>query len=326
MIINEINAELDKIRSLIGKVDINGDQHNITADIITAISIVREFAGEQHVLLNARLQISQKAQSYADVVKKRTVLPPKGHKSVVAVVVKSKSKEATSEQTMSDLKKSINPASLGINVASVKRITNGAVVVALKDKCSADHLRSAINEQNSLDCHAVKKQNPYILVQYVPDHISADEIVEIIKNNHKDGDVRIAFQNKIKNTTYRNITLHVDAKTWNTVLSLGFVNISWHRLKLINCIPIQRCFKCQAFGHSSKKCTDHKNICAWCTGFHDISQCSSNCSSGKCINCARSNANLKTKYDTFHAANSKECSVFKAFKHRMINNTVYQNV
>lgn len=325
MIITELNLELDKIRSLIDEFATSGDQHHITNEIINSLSNVRKMAEEQHLLINARLNIDRPSRSYAEAAKKGIVLPPKGHQNLVTVIVKSKSKEATGDQTLANLKCSIDPASLGIKVAAVKNTRSGAIAIALKDNCSAACLRAAVLQQESLDCHEIKKRNPYIRVQYVPEDISNEAISAVLQKNNKTTNVRFAFENRIRDSKCRNVTFQLEPNSWQSVLNEGYINIAWHPLRVKNFISIVRCYKCQAFGHNSKKCSATKPICSWCSGFHDVSQCISTNQNGQCINCERSKADGNNNINTEHPANSSNCNIFKAYKLRIINNIAYNH-
>lgn len=331
MILLEINKELDEIWSLVKQLSKTRDHAVITADVGNRILNIRTMANEQHLLLNARLSISHSQQvSFADIVKQApftapgNVSTPKVPETLYSLTVTSKDQNATSQDTINQLKKNVRPEKIGARVSNVKPASKGRVIIVVNDKLSAEKLENAINKNKDLECKHNKKQNPYMRVLNVPPDVTDEDLLNAFGETEP-GSVRIAFQNRSKGSDRRHVTVQTVPKLWLQYVSEKRINVAWQRLTIVPTLPIQRCFRCQEFGHSSNKCIETRSICSWCTRFHDIKDCQSNNESGRCINCVRSNSKHDTNFNTNHPANSRDCCVFKIHKQRVINNTEYND-
>lgn len=337
MIFGEIKRELDEINSLLEVIyekRANRDHVSITDDIKSRISHIGTLAAEQHALINARLTITsttdimETARTYADVLKQSSHTNSKSarqHKSnePFTVLVKCKTSNGDSVKTTSELKRKINPAKLGVNVSRIKQISNGGVAITVCDNSSAVKLTEAICAHDVFEAKQAKKTDPYIRVLNVPADISNEDIIAAISESTTAENCKLAFQNRIKNTDLRNVAIQLSPDIWDSSLRKKYVCVAWQRLRVIDFIPVRRCYKCQTYGHVAAKCKETRQICPWCSRFHGVNECLSTLEYGQCINCIRSNANYNTRFDVNHAANSNQCSVFKYHRLKKINSTNY---
>lgn len=335
MIFEQIKTEISEISSLVdqlGSKSGNRDRVAITADIQRRLKQIEVLSTEQHVLINARLLLTSPDTTsngtYADVVKRSNHTDGKFFNAMktnqtFTVLVQSKLKDQNSTKTITDLKRKIDPTNIGVTISKIKHISNGGIAISVPDKQSAKKLQEAISKQSGFEAKQAKKSNPYIKLLNVPSEITTEEVISLIAGTQGLNECKLAFQTKSKNPNLRGIVLQLSPQLWKTYIEKQFVCISWFRLRVIDYIPIRRCYKCQAFGHIAASCKEVKQICPWCTGHHGVDKCLSTDEHGQCINCTRSNAKYHTSFNTNHPANSNTCGIFKLHKLKKLNSTEY---
>lgn len=101
-----------------------------------------------------------------------------------------------------------------------------------------------------------------------------------------------------------------------------FVYIGWQRCRVYEDYNINRCFKCNSYGHSAKKCRNEE-ICSYCAGNHGGKDCPDR-NIKKCCNCMKANEKYKTKLNINHYTfDENACESYKYFKKVAISNTMY---
>lgn len=98
-----------------------------------------------------------------------------------------------------------------------------------------------------------------------------------------------------------------DSSTFEQIMRKGRLYIDFDSCRVTESVDIFRCFKCCGYAHKSQDCKNGLH-CARCAGNHDIKECSSE--QEKCINCAVSNKDRKTRLDVNHTAWSSECPIY----------------
>lgn len=96
--------------------------------------------------------------------------------------------------------------------------------------------------------------------------------------------------------------IKVSPKVRELLVDARYLNIGYARCEVSDFIDVNRCFKCQAYGHSSIRCRDAQDTCAKCSGPHRTNLCTSVIE--KCINCQRAGQ------DANHAATDKACPAY----------------
>lgn len=337
MIYDEINEEINEIVRLINKAEVeddDGDHMVIMCAIKQKVEQIRVLSREQHVLLNARLTVtastSSTTPSYADILKKSVSTNGKPLSSShfnqpYTVLVKSSKPCCDSKATLQELKKKIDPSKIGVQIGRIRNSARGTIAISVSNKNSATLLQQAISEHEEFECKEAKKNHPYLRVLNVPSEVKTEEILSAICAESDKTNCRVAFQNRVKGTDSRHVAIQLSPRYWHQLTQKGYLSVSWHRLKIISFVPVQRCYKCQSFGHNSTKCNHTKTICPWCSGLHQLKDCVSTSETGKCINCVRNNSAYKTSFDTKHPTNSTQCKVFLLHKQRMTNSTTYES-
>lgn len=340
ILIDCIRHEIDGILSLLNESVEEGDRLEIKNKIESKLQQVLTLSTEQHVLLNARLNIgTSKNPTYAEILRTGqpngpTIAKKHSNKPPETMLIYPSNDSDDSAKTFNDLKKKVNVKDLNISVQQVKHIRRGGVAVSLNDKSSSKTLRKALHQ---LDGFIIKKpirNNPYIKVLGVPADITNDIILEALASlfdeagistteNELNNSPKVIFHsnNGTKNT--RNVVLQLLPVQWTAALEKSFLNVQWSRLKMINCVPVKRCYRCQSFGHMTSNCTSERDTCSYCSGHHSLAMCTSDLQHGKCSNCVKHNVEFKQNYDTNHPANSNVCPVFKALRLKVEKSIYY---
>lgn len=89
--------------------------------------------------------------------------------------------------------------------------------------------------------------------------------------------------------------------------------IDMERYRLVNFIPVVRCFNCQSFGHTAVKC-ENEAKCVKCAGQHNFKDCS--VADIACSNCLSS---FGSDIDASHRADSSDCPFFKSYRADLLN-------
>lgn len=92
------------------------------------------------------------------------------------------------------------------------------------------------------------------------------------------------------------------------LISRRRICIDMERYRVVDFIPVVRCFNCQEFGHTAVKC-EKDSKCVKCAGQHNLKDC--NVDDVTCSNCLHSS---NTDIDVFHRADSSECPYFKSYR------------
>lgn len=335
-----ICTEIDEIRALLRTACTNGDHNEITAAVDLRLDQVLTLATEQNLLLNARLNITQTpSMSYADALRKTTINSTSTAKQQTpntadTLLLYPSSSQNSSLQTFNELKKKIDIESLSINVKKVKFIRNGGVAISVMDKTSLKTLRQAVNELPEFNAKKPTMANPYVKVLDVPNEITDENIVdaiisateEVSINDHKTAYIKKIYETKDKRNDSRSIVLQLHPKQWNILIETGYLKISWYRMKIVNSIPIKRCYRCQAFGHIAKNCESKNATCSHCADCHDNKHCTKTRETPTCTNCIHHNSEFKTTYPTNHSAYSQQCNVYKSFRSKIEKSIKYIHV
>lgn len=108
-----------------------------------------------------------------------------------------------------------------------------------------------------------------------------------------------------------NWLIDVDSRSKEMLLQMKRVCIDYDRYRVVEFISINRCFKCQVFGHIASKCSGDIH-CVKCSGPHGQSECKS--VETTCYNCYFS----KTGSDANHRADSPECPIYQAYREKLL--------
>jgi hypothetical protein len=237
--------------------------------------------------------------SYADIVQNKQPV----------VVVKPKNSEQNSNETRDHIKSLFDPVVDNIN--GLKSVAKGGVVIICKDsestrKCS-EEIVTRMGEQYEVS--VTKTKVPLIKVWGMSEVLSKEDFVDKIRrqNDCIREDSVINVLNIKENRRGVLSLIEVDEKTHEDLISVGRVYIGWDSCRVYQHIDIQRCFKCNQFGHIANYCK-REFSCGNCAEGHESKDCDSEIR--KCVNCVYAKETFKIDLDVNHPAYSLKCPAY----------------
>lgn len=91
------------------------------------------------------------------------------------------------------------------------------------------------------------------------------------------------------------------------IIKDGGIPLGFTTCKLRPSTSVQRCRKCQSYGHIEKYCRNPE-ACENCGGPHNATTCTTR---PNCLNCNRSNRLYHAEYSTNHKASASHCPTFR---------------
>lgn len=217
-----------------------------------------------------------------------------------------------SARTKEAVKTGINP--VNIAVSGVHNVSKGGVIIKCPTKQSMNELKDAAikNLGNDYDVTIPVPLKPKIKILGFHDNKSPNEIEAFLKNQNSfttenvNAYVKVVRIEKNKNSRMEsyNILVELDGSTYKSIMDQRTVNIHWQRCRVVDCLDLQRCFKCSGFNHKADRCNS-KIACPRCSGEHSLKDCDSTVE--RCINCVTMNTKLSLKLDVEHTVWSKHC-------------------
>lgn len=239
----------------------------------------------------------------------------KAKKSDPVVVLKPKT-DQNANQTMTEIKKAIDPTEL--NISGLRYVSKGGVLIECKNEETVNKLKEEAQRKlgEKYDVTIPKKGIPRVKIVGLHEKISETEIEARIKQqndyiNQDNACVKVVYITETKNKR-NNYTafLEVDPTTYQEMLKAGKVNINWDRCWVYDGITVKRCYKCNGFNHKAAECKSEV-CCPKCAEQHPVGECKAADNQLKCCNCSKAAEKLKLKLNTNHAVWSQDCSVLK---------------
>ena len=105
--------------------------------------------------------------------------------------------------------------------------------------------------------------------------------------------------------------VRVSAKVRDILLGARNLNIGFARANVKDFIDLNRCFKCQAYGHTAARCTETEEVCGRCAGTHRTDGCK--VQAVRCANCQRAGL------DASHAVTDGSCPAYEWAMKKLVN-------
>lgn len=187
------------------------------------------------------------------------------------------------------------------------------LILKVHDKGKAERIYKTLTEDEGIRDKAkmklMGKKKTRIIMFGVPGDLTPEEVKQDLLNREGIEDGEIDFVRSTDGLRgNKNMVLDVDATTKAVLLMNGTICIEYTRVRVALYKRINRCFKCQAYGHVAVGCTKQTR-CAGCGEDHDTRNCES--ATIRCVNC-NSEA---------HRADSPQCSAFQEYKKKIFSNT-----
>lgn len=170
--------------------------------------------------------------------------------------------------------------------------------------------------QDRLIIEKVKEQKPRNKIKNIPiDLQSADVKLSLQEQNVwlRNADFNIAerYNVPIENPRYSNIIVECGIPLQLKFLEKGTVICNFDEKKCYESTNVMQCTKCFRFGHFARTCNELQSTCSVCAGDHAESQCASEDTRPKCINCIRSNEKFGTALNINHRPTDDRCNCRK---------------
>lgn len=238
------------------------------------------------------------ASTYAQAVKvdsKRVspdaVKPPQH----VVRIFPPKGKEQSSDATKRTVLSLVKPAKEKIRVRAVRRIHSGGIAVETERKEDLQaFVGSSQLKKAGLSVSLPMQRNPSLIVYDVPKQMSKEEIVSSLREQNLSDMTQKDMSSAVK-------VSHIAGKKGDAVnwvidvsplvrkrlkLSGGRVYLGWSACRVQDFVSATRCFKCQKFGHTSKRCKQKDDTCGHCAEKgHTFALCSKKSKPPVCSNC-----------------------------------------
>lgn len=329
-IIDEIREKIANLEHIVGKIA-SGDHMVVTVgkDSLTLLSDIRTLCEEQNAIINARLNIPvlNRQMTYAEAIKKT----PESTTVLVYPKEDTDKENSSSDQTLANLKKQLNPIELSIDVEKTRFIRNAGVAVTVSNKKDAEKLSSTL-KRCQYDCKIQNKRNPFVKLHGVSTETTDRDIQRAIVRAScdflDDDDVSVQENNVriIRRGKYRdrndisNVFLQVQPSVWEQLMFKKSISIQWQKISVSNHTPVTRCFNCQAYGHHADKCQS-KTACSHFGGKHETRSCRFIIKTGLCVNSLGIEGNDKANCN--HAAYSNQYPIYQKMKRRVEDSISY---
>lgn len=244
--------------------------------------------------------------SYAEKVK--------ASKNNAVVIVKPKKSEQKSKETITEIKKKIDPSNLKIE--RVRNIAAGGVVLECANSNMSETLKNVATEKmgENYVVEIPKLRQPCIKIVDMTEKYDNDELLAKLKsqNNEIIGDAEMKVLHiGVSGKRWFNAIIEIDSVNFEKCMSIGRLNIGWERCRVFENLSFKMCYKCCGFNHKAKSCKNEIR-CKKCAGNHDIKECKSEVN--KCANCINAVEKLKINLDVNHSAYDRECRVLNRQK------------
>lgn len=253
----------------------------------------------------------QNKMSFADALKKNTVLPEL--KKQVPLIVKPKEKQNL-QKTKEDLNNKVDPKNF--KITNVENRSNGTLVIQSENNEEREKIKTAIQNEMG-EGYEIKVPNNHEMSVTITDmtfKYSNNELIEKIKKQNeflKESEIKPvkSYEFKRNNKLIYNTKIVIDNDSYTKLLSAQRINIGWEKCRVFDGTDVLMCYKCRGFNHKAGDCKNQE-ICYKCHGNHKAKECNKDIIP-KCINCIKSNEKLNLGLDENHSTLSKECPVYQ---------------
>lgn len=212
------------------------------------------------------------------------------------------------------IKRLLNP--LIDPVKSIRTTSRGNVVVLCNDEKAVLEMKKKLTEEcnDEFDINEPKSVQPIFNVTgFDNEYSSPDSLISAAVTQNDDifntESTLNVLQVKVNKSGVRTAKIETDLKTFQRVMSNKRLRIGWNSCRVYEYVNVIRCYKCNDYGHIAGECKSAVDVCAKCAGEHKIENCTSDLS--QCVNCLKTNKDLKLSVDVNHTAFSIKCPVLQ---------------
>lgn len=260
------------------------------------------------------------AKSYAEILTTEKKVPP--------ILVKPN--ERTSRgKILKKIQNEVKLHELNISVDTLKETRDGSLLIKCNNVKNNETMKSELQKIPNFNCEikTLEMKRPRVKVVDVAGDIEEEEIKSFVisqnfqNSTNDDYDIVHVQNNKKKGT--KTIFMELAPELFRSVMKNRTLYIGWQRCRVFEDFNLSRCFKCNGYAHSAKKCQSEVK-CQYCAKNHDGASCPDKkvkC----CVNCMRTNEKYNKEHDVAHFAfDENSCATYQFYKQRVINQTNYR--
>ncbi|VVC86673.1 unnamed protein product [Leptidea sinapis] len=220
----------------------------------------------------AGVPVVMEKETYATMLRtERTATQPKpvSMGTSIAVYPSEDSSIKTAEETKAVLKEAINPNTMGLQVARLRKVGNAGAVLQTRNREDIEKIRKAMPA--NLKVQETGQKTPVVAILNVSGHVKdGEDLLGALRTQNfndvdpKEGFPKVAFYKKTKEDSCTTEMLACSAKWRDRLMSRERVYIDWERYLVRDFLDITCCAKCQWYGHSMKHCKAEKETCSNC--------------------------------------------------------------
>ncbi|KAF6197416.1 hypothetical protein GE061_020225 [Apolygus lucorum] len=206
---------------------------------------------------------------------------------------------------ITNIKTALNPRKTGIVIRDIRTTARGGV--ALRADTEEDKVKILSLPQFGIDGFNAKqapKRNPRLLILRVPSDLKSAELKEQLISRNQLGErwngeevkplYTVRYGRTREGADFVSWVVEVHQESWKLAKAHGRILLDYATCYVRDFLEVTRCFKCQAYGHTTKACPNEESTCAQCSGSHDTRQCTA--TNRKCVNCLK--LGLKADHST----------------------------
>lgn len=191
-------------------------------------------------------------------------------------------------------------------------MSNGGIAISCSNSTASKKLQELAMEKMSheYEVKLTELRRPKIKIVGMSDELSGDEIVRKLKAQNEflnQSELKVVHK-YVGLRGFHSAVLEVDGENCSKLLEAGRVFIDFDSCRVVEDLQVMRCFKCCQYYHKGKECKN-KIACQNCGKEHETAKCDSVIKN--CVNCKLAVDTYKVSLDTNHAANDKNCPMFK---------------
>lgn len=290
-----------------------GAQEDIQVPVITPqqkyrqdFPVIITVDNESEDMEEIKKYVKEACRADADLPSPRDVVITKAHQ----VILKMKNKDETEQIRTALMGSATLKERVKINVPKKRR--ERILILSVDPEIQEDTVNKTLRKL--LDDSAPDGQVVKNLANRLRDATLSPEAKSALQDLYSDTTIDFEIIRQIKTRNGKiNWLVDTDITGKEILLEKRRICIEFERYRVVEFLPITRCFKCQQFNHYAGSCKNRVQ-CVKCAEEHGIKDCKS--SVVCCANCYFADATG----DTAHRADSPDCPIYKDIRNKLIPN------
>lgn len=270
---------------------------------------------EEIIKIGIMIKENEKPVSYAGVAAGPAKRPTREEVAMHSIAITSKAELETGDQVLDRVRKAVNAREEGVKVDRIRKARDHKIILGCQSKQEIEKVKDRLKKSGGdLQVEEIANKNPLIILKYVMDYLTDDEVLGALvkqnKNLFKDipernmATIKVKYRRRTRNKHVSHMVLTVPPDVWRRLTDAGIAHIDLQRIKVEDHSPLIQCTRCLGYGHSKRFCKDTADMCSHCGGPHLRTECEDWIANipAKCRNCTRARVDQNE-----HNAFSPDC-------------------